>query len=111
MSSGVELDAAVQEFVATHPGVPISRVHGNTRLFHDLGVDGDDAVDLLTDFADRFNVDVAQFPFDEYFGPEASGPLWILVAWAAGWSTTKTPLTIGDLIRAVKVGQLLCRPP
>ena len=51
----------VIELVAEQTGVSPSRITAATRIGEDLGVDGDDASDLLTEFASRFHVDLAGF--------------------------------------------------
>ncbi|MDR2637746.1 MAG: DUF1493 family protein [Zoogloeaceae bacterium] len=50
---------------------PRKQIDGGTRINWDLGVDGDDGLDLVIEFGKKFNVDISNFPFDDYFGPEA----------------------------------------
>jgi acyl carrier protein len=45
----------------------------DTRLLHDLGMDGTDAVEFMEAFSEEFNVDMSEFKFDRHFGPEC-GP-------------------------------------
>ncbi len=47
----------VAEFVANFCGADSSSIHPGTRLEADLGITGDDGVDLLAAFAERFRVD------------------------------------------------------
>jgi len=50
-----------------------------TRIGEDLGVDGDDAVELLEEYSKRFSVDISNFSFDDYFGPEVGfNPFYFL---------------------------------
>lgn len=42
----------------------------STSINIDLGVDGDDGVDLIKDFGKEFSIDISSFNHDEYFGPE-----------------------------------------
>jgi acyl carrier protein len=70
---------AVREFVSEELGVPAARIKPETRLLHDLGVDGDDAGDLLHHFSARFHVDLSAFRFSWHFGPEAGrNPLYCI---------------------------------
>ncbi len=95
-----EILQQVIQLVSNQTGVETSRLTAETRLGEDLGVDGDDAADLLAKFADRFQVDLTGFEFDRHFGPEA------------GWSPCRvftdgedmTPVTIGDLAAAAERG-------
>lgn len=42
----------------------------DTRLYHDLGLYGDEAEDYLEDLHKNYNVDFSTFNFLEYFPPE-----------------------------------------
>ena len=43
----------------------------NTNIGGDLGVDGDDGVDLMEAFAEKYGVDITGFEISRYFDPEA----------------------------------------
>lgn len=47
-----------------------SEIDMDTRLEDDLGVYGDDAVELIIDYGKRFNVDVSNFMLADYFSAE-----------------------------------------
>jgi len=61
----------VIRLVAAQTGTSPLSIGASTRLAEDLGVDRDDAYDLLTAFASRFHVDLTPFEFSRHFGPEA----------------------------------------
>lgn len=42
----------------------------NTRLFHDLGLTGDDAVDFFVEFSKVFNINTSNFEIFKYFSKE-----------------------------------------
>ncbi|GAB5536960.1 MAG: hypothetical protein Rubg2KO_32090 [Rubricoccaceae bacterium] len=65
-----DLIAEIQCFVAEFINVPIERVYPSTRLSEDLGVDGDDADELMDAFAEQFGVDLTDFRHNEHFGDE-----------------------------------------
>jgi hypothetical protein len=45
-----------------------------------MGIDGDDAVELIEEFSERFGVDMSGFVCSRYFGPEAAwNPLIFLL--------------------------------
>jgi len=46
------------------------KVKLSSRLFEDIGVAGDDGVELLEEFAERFEVDVTKCSPGRYFGGE-----------------------------------------
>lgn len=95
----------VIELVAEQTGVSPSRITAATRIGEDLGVDGDDASDLLTEFASRFQVDLAGFQFSRHFGPEAGwSPFYALYCLFTGRGRTE-PVTVGQLAKAVERGE------
>jgi acyl carrier protein len=77
-----EKDAAVIWFIAQKVGVRQEQVNPETRIAEDLGVDGDDAEELMDEFAESFNVDLSAFRFEEHFGGEGI-PLTISTAGCA----------------------------
>jgi len=105
----VLLDRVI-EFVKKRRGKTLE-LCAETRLFHDLGIDGDDADYFLVEFSDEFNVDLSNNQsFYEHFGPELT--LAILLPWM--WRTwngprnkdgqvMKIPITLGDLAIAAKI--------
>lgn len=98
---------AVREFVASARSTSVEKVTLNQSLFHDLGVDGDDAFDLLTGFSVRFNVSLESFDFRKYFGVEApSGPVAFFVELFTQEKSEKLRrLEIVDLVKAASAGR------
>jgi hypothetical protein len=76
----VSLEENVLSFTRDH--WPIPRRHKlslETRIAHDLGMDGDDAVEFFKDFGEKFNVDFADLRWDRHFAPEGGGSLGALI--------------------------------
>jgi acyl carrier protein len=93
----------------------ICRCRGNARwkvtldaeLGDDLGIDGDDAAELLGAFAEEFKVDLSAFDFDAHFGPEAGfNPFVRIYGKAAGTLPVYKPLTVRALVVAAIEGRL-----
>lgn len=61
-----------------------------------LGMDGDDAVEFMSRFAEEFRVDMRHFNIKRHFGAEG---LWLPGLWKK-----QMPLTISDLVEAAKSG-------
>src|ERR1700753_1279340 len=57
----------------------IARWTMETRLYHDLGLYGDGAIEDMEFLAERFNVDMSNFAFVAYFPPQFEGRNWIEV--------------------------------
>ncbi len=80
-SSGQKMNQDIylrtRRMVADHTGVNADRMHPETSLQGDLGMDGDDAGDFMENFADHFHVDMEDFDgynevyaeFFDYDGP------------------------------------------
>jgi len=97
----MDLEQRVMWFVADIRGTKVEKLHLGSRLCHDLGVDGDDAVEMLTKFSQIFEVDMSRFEFGKYFGPEAGFSLLNCIIWGSG---PLLPLTIGDLVEFAQRG-------
>jgi hypothetical protein len=69
-----------------------------TLIENDLGVTGDEAVELIKSFAKEFNVYISGFEYAKYFHPE---PGFFTVA------KTIEPLTVGDLYDSLGLKKLV----
>ena len=49
----------IRALIVKHMGVKPEQVTMDTRLGQDLGIDGSDAYEVLVQYKDRFNVDLA----------------------------------------------------
>ncbi|PXX41537.1 DUF1493 family protein [Undibacterium pigrum] len=100
----------VKHCIADFAGVPIQNLSDDTSLFHDLGMDGDDALEFMQEFSRRFHVDLAQFVHSDYFGAEAaSNPLALVTGLIGLISTTGCTATfhrleIRDLVQTAMTG-------
>ena len=71
-----EIEQNVLRFVAEETGCSAKRLTLTSRLAHDVGADGDDAVDLFEKFEKKYDVDLTLLyqHWDEHFSPEGGGP-------------------------------------
>jgi acyl carrier protein len=117
--TSIETRQKVIQFIAHQINEKPEKIFLETRINIDLGVDGDDAVELLDEFSKHFNVDLSYLQYDKYFGPEAGGgDLISLIFWTLYWtyckvfgkiynpSSSVAPITIQDLVKAVETGRL-----
>lgn len=81
VSSNEELEAQVRDYIALMADVSADRVQPATRLLQDLGIDGDDAVELFGGLHERFGTDLTPLyeHWDQHFGPEGVGWPSILI--------------------------------
>jgi acyl carrier protein len=92
----------VISLVARKTGVKVSKISQQTDLVYDLGIDGDDAVELIDEFEHEFGVEMPNSEYDKHFGPEGLNPLCLFsLSW---WRDKAKPLTIADLVRAAESG-------
>jgi acyl carrier protein len=124
--SAVEVE--VVELVSQQLDIPTSGISRTSRLLEDLGVDGDDAVELIDAFAARFSPDLEPLGrhWSRHFGPEGwSFPdrrlnyamfagLGLFAAASAGLAPGLTfPLAVVIIVGAIVTGVIAGRkaPP
>lgn len=105
----------VIRFLAAFCGVDEARVTPDTLVNIDLGVDGDDGVALLEEFASTFDLDLDVIEVaTRYFGEEgipisafAWPAFWILhlLGWEQKMFSGKAPLPVRVLIESAKSKQ------
>ena len=99
-----EVYLLVVDFLSDELSVNKEKLSPHSRIFHDLGVDGEDGVDLLNAYSKKFNVDISDFPYSAYFGDEGTiSPFGFLARLLKGRTKdNKKPLTVSDLVEGVK---------
>lgn len=75
----------------------------NHSLNFDLGIDGNDAVELIEFFSKEFEVDMSDFRFSVYFGPEIGLTPFSILMYFLSPSKKKKPLKVADLILSAKL--------
>lgn len=60
----------VMQFLSDFTAVAVDKIHPKTDVARDLGVDGDDAIELLDQFSQEFDVDLSDLDGSKYFEPE-----------------------------------------
>lgn len=97
----------VLDFLSNTLKKPKSKIHLSDSIFHDLGVDGDDAIDLIRDYSERFNVSLDDFKINDYFGSEGSSLIHLVIELVTKRSYKSMPrLEVKDLIEGVRIGTL-----
>jgi len=98
----------IKSFLSAQLSIPVEKMHLNDSLFHDFGIDGDDALELIQEYSSRFNVSTDKFNLNEYFGKELSfSPIQAIIELFTKQNFNNTPrLTVQDLIIGVKTGEL-----
>ena len=69
----------------------------NTRLYHDLGLYGDDAWELFYEISKKFNAWEPKFDIGEYFPGEGESPFWFTKLIYPKVMLKWQPLTLKDI--------------
>jgi acyl carrier protein len=84
-----------------------------TRIYEELKIDGDDAVEFITAFGKTFDVNLSDFSMTRYFNGEGIDPIGIgqMVGMLFGHKEERVPdknitITLGHLEKAIKAGRL-----
>lgn len=97
----------VVDFLADECGVTPEAITPHTRLRQDLGVNADNADEIIKDFGYAFRTDVSAFRISDYFSvmPRRSKAMGVLL-WLSGNGKLLKTLTVADLVRAAERGRL-----
>lgn len=76
-----------------------------TRLYKDLKIDGDDAFELLKIYEKKFNVDMQDFNYVDYFAPEGIDLLGALKRLFGLEKKKLKEITLGDMEKAALIGR------
>ncbi|GKT15683.1 DUF1493 family protein [Acidovorax sp. SUPP2522] len=100
----------IEDFARNESGIfPSKTINQLTTIEDDLQITGDDAVDFMEKFFDKFEVDYEAFEFQRYFNGEGLNPLKMLLLPLPGFraklrkEVMKVPLTLEMLARAVEL--------
>jgi acyl carrier protein len=100
------IEQSVIAIVGRQTSIPVSKLSLSDRLLQDLGVDGDDATELLMKFCGAFDVDIGSLQMKRHFRSEPN--LLSVFSTTAAKSrelAEKVPVTIRDLVEAAKTGR------
>ena len=105
----ISIEEQVKSFVAQQTAYRIDKISMSTLLHKDLGVDGDDAVELLENFSEKFQVDLSAFELDRYFRGEVSFDpfVWFAAMLSRTAVCDLEPLTVQDLVNSAKAKRWL----
>jgi hypothetical protein len=112
-----DFEKRIIEFIGEQSGVNTSRIDLGTTLFGDLGIDGDDASDLMKCFGEKFKVDMSSYKHELHFGPEASFcPQFLVQLLLVRWFLSEQrkvgtiiPITVRHLLEAAQSGKWIER--
>ena len=60
----------IKKFTIKEVCLTKEKLDRSTKLYDELGISGDDAVEFILAFGKHFNVDISRFSISDYFHPE-----------------------------------------
>lgn len=100
------MESKIILFISENFGRDIQDIHLGSMIEKDLGIYGDDAVELILGFGKKFDVDVSKFKAAKYFSAEGDFILPPFLKFLMVNKKTKDELTIKNLVDAVKYKKL-----
>ena len=89
------VEREIRELIAEQSGMPLIRIHRDSRITEDLGISGDDAVTLFSRISGRYRVDLTTLwkRWDRHFllnalslrTIAAMAAILLVCAWVANW--------------------------
>lgn len=108
--SNAPLFSSIAKLVADKAGINVEEVTWDLSIERDIGLTGDDAIELLLDYSEKYNVDVSNFMAADYFDGEGSTGDFIsyLLVWLFNGTVAekKKHLTPRHLVKGVIAGKL-----
>ncbi len=95
----------VREILIREMGIKSRKITLEARIREDLGICGDDGLDLFTALHERCGVDLGAYDHERYFEPEMwSSGAFVTKKW---WTTFRHPqtITVEQLVEAVGTGK------
>jgi hypothetical protein len=98
----------VLNVIARRTGLDASRISMESRLLHDLGLNGDDATEAIQEISDKCSINIEGFDATQYFcgEPTLLSLLWFLRSQRRNRKSEKRPITVGQLVEAARRGCL-----
>jgi acyl carrier protein len=96
-------EKAVFQLVYRRSGRPVSTLSSQDRLLQDLGIDGDDAAELLLELSRAFQIDMSTLEMAKHFRSEPN--LFSVLRLPGSRKkelAEKVPVSVADLIRAAE---------
>lgn len=82
----------------------VQNISDDDDLEKTIGLTGDDAFELLTEYSKKFNVDISSFPFDQYFYDEGQFLVFFMSKFFRKYKKKK--FTIENLMAGLDRGYL-----
>lgn len=92
----------IQSFISEFCVIEKEELTPEAKLYHDLGVTGDDAVEFMEAFIDKYDIDDTDFYFDKYFRGEGLSLVDLYYFLFERKKLKRLPITIQHLFEVAK---------
>jgi acyl carrier protein len=100
------MDKRLIDLICRISGVRSDEVTSEARIYNDLGIYGDDAIELLVAYGKEFNVDISNFMAADYFEGEGLDAIGLVVGLFSGKKKQYKTLTVSHLENGIVAGRL-----
>ena len=100
MEGKQKLFEKIKKFISAQCGISETKIFENSCLEKDLGIYGDDAIELMIEYGKVFQVNVSEFLAADYFSPEAKYSPFLIK------DSKKKELNIRQLMKGITAGKL-----
>ena len=104
-----DAEDCVLNVIARKTGLDANKISMESRILHDLGLDGDDAIEAIQEISDKCLMDMAGFDATQYFCSEPTllSLLWFLPSQKRNRISEKRAITVGQLVEAAQRGRFI----
>ena len=81
-----------------------AKINDDTKIYHDLGIGGDDAFEFLDHISTEFKVDFSEMRFSDYF-PDETEAFSERIGKFLGFKSKRRPLTVNHLLQILEEGR------
>jgi acyl carrier protein len=75
----------LRSIISEETGNPLNKIKPDSKLVSELGIDGDDGYELMELLANKYNVDLSNIDFYQYFGDESISPIYLIMSSILAW--------------------------
>lgn len=75
----------LRSIISEETGNPLNKVQPTSKLVSELGIGGDDGYELMELLANKYNVDLSNIDFYQYFGDESISFVYLLISSIMAW--------------------------
>jgi acyl carrier protein len=100
------MNKQLNHLIISMSGVRENEIKPDARLYEDLGIYGDDAIELMIAYSSQFKVYISNFMAADYFQPEGDTLLPAIIGMITGNKKKYKILMVSHLEKGILAGRL-----